>query len=326
MSKILVTGAAGFIGSHLTEYLILKGFHVVAYDKYNSNGSFGWLNNSKYKKDIEFVLGDIRDYDHINKTIQNCNKIIHLAALISIPYSYISPSAFINTNVIGTYNILESAKNSKKFESLIVTSTSEIYGSAKYTPIDEKHPIQGQSPYSASKIGADQLALSYFLSYGLNLNVIRPFNTYGPRQSFRAIIPTIIKQALGDSKFFQLGNLKPKRDFTYIEDTCSAYLKLLKNKKTFGEVYNIGNNTNVSNNELLNLISKKLNISKKIKIDSKRIRPNLSEVKELLCDNSKFIKKFNWKPRYDLNEGLNKYISWFKNNKDEYFYNNKYDI
>lgn len=326
MNKVLVTGAAGFIGSHLSELLTKEGFQVIAYDKYNSLGTFGWLDKSKYKKDIEFALGDIRDFDHINKFIKQCNHIIHLAALISIPYSYLSPSAFIDTNIRGTYNILEASLKSKKFENLISTSTSEIYGSAKYTPIDENHPILGQSPYSASKIGADHLALSYYLSYGLNVNLIRPFNTYGPRQSFRAIIPTITKQALSKNKYFQLGNLSPKRDFTYVADTCDAFLKLLKKQKKYGEIYNIGSNSNISNKYLLDMICKKLNITKKIKKDNKRVRPTKSEVVELLCDNSKFTKKFNWKPKISLSDGLDQYIDWFRENKGHYNYLQSYDI
>ena len=326
MNKVLVTGAAGFIGSHLSELLTKEGFQVIAYDKYNSLGTFGWLDKSKYKKDIEFALGDIRDFDHINKFIKQCNHIIHLAALISIPYSYLSPSAFIDTNIRGTYNILEASLKSKKFENLISTSTSEIYGSAKYTPIDENHPILGQSPYSASKIGADHLALSYYLSYGLNVNLIRPFNTYGPRQSFRAIIPTITKQALSNNKYFELGNLEPKRDFTYVADTCDAFLKLLKKQKKYGEIYNIGSNSNISNKYLLDMICKKINITKKIKKDNKRVRPSKSEVVELLCDNSKFTKKFNWKPKVGLSEGLDQYIDWFRENKSHYNYLQSYDI
>ena len=326
MNKVLVTGAAGFIGSHLSELLTKEGFQVIAYDKYNSLGTFGWLDKSKYKKERQFALGDIRDFDHINKFIKQCNHIIHLAALISIPYSYLSPSAFIDTNIRGTYNILEASLKSKKFENLISTSTSEIYGSAKYTPIDENHPILGQSPYSASKIGADHLALSYYLSYGLNVNLIRPFNTYGPRQSFRAIIPTITKQALSKNKYFQLGNLSPKRDFTYVADTCDAFLKLLKKQKKYGEIYNIGSNSNISNKYLLDMICKKLNITKKIKKDNKRVRPTKSEVVELLCDNSKFTKKFNWKPKISLSDGLDQYIDWFRENKGHYNYLQSYDI
>ena len=326
MNKVLVTGAAGFIGSHLSELLTKEGFQVIAYDKYNSLGTFGWLDKSKYKKDIEFALGDIRDFDHINKFIKQCNHIIHLAALISIPYSYLSPSAFIDTNIRGTYNILEASLKSRKFENLISTSTSEIYGSARYIPIDENHPTLGQSPYSASKIGADHLALSYYLSYGLNVNLIRPFNTYGPRQSFRAIIPTITKQALSKNKYFQLGNLSPKRDFTYVADTCDAFLKLLKKQKKYGEIYNIGSNSNISNKYLLDMICKKLNIKKKIKKDNKRVRPTKSEVVELLCDNSKFTKKFNWKPKISLSDGLDQYIDWFRENKGHYNYLQSYDI
>ena len=274
MNKVLVTGAAGFIGSHLSELLTKEGFQVIAYDKYNSLGTFGWLDKSKYKKDIEFALGDIRDFDHINKFIKQCNHIIHLAALISIPYSYLSPSAFIDTNIRGTYNILEASLKSRSLKILFLLQQVKFMALQNILQLIENHPILGQSPYSASKIGADHLALSYYLSYGLNVNLIRPFNTYGPRQSFRAIIPTITKQALSKNKYFQLGNLSPKRDFTYVADTCDAFLKLLKKQKKYGEIYNIGSNSNISNKYLLDMICKKLNITKKIKKNNKRVRPS----------------------------------------------------
>tara|TARA_B100000945_G_scaffold172512_1_gene138148 strand:+ start:36 stop:716 length:681 start_codon:yes stop_codon:yes gene_type:complete len=221
-NKILITGATGFIGSHLAELFVQKGFNVVAFDRYNPNNHWGWLEKSKYNKDMEIILGDIRDYDSVSKAMKNCNKVIHLAALIGIPYSYVSPLAYIRTNVEGTFNVLESSKNSK-LDQILITSTSETYGSAKYIPINENHPLQGQSPYAASKIGADQIALSYYNSFNLPVKVIRPFNTYGPRQSLRAIIPTIISQILVNKKEIKLGNTLPRRDFLYVKDTCNGF-------------------------------------------------------------------------------------------------------
>ena len=227
--KILITGAAGFIGSHLTEYFIKRGYKVVAFDRYNPNNSFGWLDKSPYKKKVECILGDIRDYDSVFKAMKNCDSVIHLAALIGIPYSYISPLAYIKTNVEGTYNILEASKNLNT-DQIIVTSTSETYGSAQKVPIKENHRLIGQSPYSASKISADQIAISYWRSFKLPVKIIRPFNTFGPRQSNRAVIPTIINQAL-KNKNISLGNVKTTRDYTYVTDICEAYLEIIKSKK-----------------------------------------------------------------------------------------------
>ena len=226
MKRILVTGSAGFIGSHLTEYLIKRGYNVVAFDRYNSNNHYGWLENSKYKKKIKFILGDIRDYDSVNKAMNDCDSVMHLAALIGIPYSYVSPTAYIKTNVEGTLNVLESAKN-LGIKQIIVTSTSEVYGTAVSKKLSENDELKAQSPYAASKIAADQLALSYYRSFGLPVKIIRPFNTFGPRQSARAVIPTIITQALLKNKI-KIGNLNATRDFLYVEDLCSAYEEVLK--------------------------------------------------------------------------------------------------
>jgi len=314
MPKILITGSAGFIGSHLTELLVKEGFHVKAFVRYNSKNSWGWLDESKYIGNIEIITGDIRDYDSVYKAMIGCDTVFHLAALIGIPYSYISPLAYIKTNIEGTYNILESAKN-LNFINVIITSTSETYGTAQYVPIDEKHPLAAQSPYSASKIAADQLALSYYKSFGLPIKIIRPFNNYGPRQSARAIIPTIISQILSDKEKLNLGNLSPSRDFTFVKDTCNGFLEILKSDKLFGEITNIGMNEEISVEKLIDLIAKILRKDIEIEKDIKRIRPEKSEVEKLICDNAKIKKFTNWKPTYDLQTGLKETIEWFKDNK-----------
>ena len=322
--KILITGAAGFIGSHLAEYFIKKGYKVVAFDRYNSNNSFGWLDKSPYKKKIECVLGDIRDYDSVFKTMKNCDSVIHLAALIGIPYSYISPLAYIRTNVDGTYNILEASRN-LKIKNIVITSTSETYGSAQYMPIDEYHPIVSQSPYAASKAAADQLALSFYRSYNLPVKIIRPFNTYGPRQSSRAIIPSIINQCLyNKNRNIFLGNIKPTRDLTYVEDLCEAFLKVFKNKKLFGEVVNVGNNSNISIKDLVNKISKLINVKVKIKSEKLRVRPKYSEVSDLKSSIKKITMFTKWKPKTKIDRGLKKTIDWIKLNKN--YYKNNYSL
>jgi len=312
-NKILITGATGFIGSHLAEFCVEKGFSVVAFDRYNPNNHWGWLENSKYKNDMEIILGDVREYDSVFKAMNGCNIVFHLAALIGIPYSYVSPLAYIRTNIEGTYNVLESAKN-YNLDQILITSTSETYGSAKYIPIDEKHPLLGQSPYAASKVGADQLALSYYLSFNLPIKIVRPFNTYGPRQSLRAIIPTIISQALDKDKNIKLGNLSPTRDFLYVKDACTGFLKILESKKLFGETVNIGVNSEISMANLAYKIIKIMNFDKEIKIkeDSKRIRPKKSEVERLCCNNKKILENTSWKPTYDLDKGIKETIAWFK--------------
>lgn len=309
--KIFVTGATGFMGSHLAELCVEKGFSVVAFDRYNSNNHWGWLEESKYNRDMEIILGDVREYDSVSKAMKGCNKVLHLAALIGIPYSYVSPLAYIRTNIEGTYNVIESAKN-YNLDQILITSTSETYGSAKYVPIDEKHPLNGQSPYAASKIGADQLALSYYLSFNLPIKIVRPFNTYGPRQSLRAIIPTIISQALDKKREIKLGNISPTRDFLYIKDTCNGFLEILKSKELFGEVVNIGVNSEISVRDLVKKITKIINLEISIKEDSKRFRPSKSEVNRLCCDNKKILNTTNWKPAYDLDKGLEETVDWFK--------------
>ena len=271
--KIFITGATGFIGSHLAELCVEKGYEVVAFDRYNPNNNWGWLENSKYKNNMKVVLGDIRDYDSVFKSMKGCNVTFHLAALIGIPYSYISPLAYIRTNIEGTYNVIESAKNNN-LSQIVITSTSETYGSAKKIPIDEMHPLSGQSPYAASKIAADQIALSYYSSFNLPIKIVRPFNTYGPRQSLRAIIPTIISQILKKKDYIKLGNLSPTRDFLFVKDTCNGFLEILKSDKFFGETVNIGLNSEVSIKDLAEKILKIMNSNISIKKESARIRPS----------------------------------------------------
>ena len=315
MKKILITGATGFVGSHLAELCVKKGFEVIAFDRYNPNYNLGWLEKSKYKDDINFVFGDIRDYDSVLKTMKGCKIVFHLAALIGIPYSYLSPQAYLKTNVEGTYNILESSKH-LDIEQTIITSTSEVYGTAQYIPIDEKHPISAQSPYSASKISADQLAISYYNSFQLPIKIIRPFNVYGPRQSSRAVIPSIIIQALNNKKEIKLGNVEPSRDFTYVTDTCNAFLDILKIKNFFGNTLNVGSNNEYTINDIAKKILEKLNSKANIKKEPQRTRSPNSEVVRLVCDNSKILKNTQWKPKVKIEKGLDMTINWFRKFKD----------
>jgi len=321
MDKILITGATGFVGSHLTELCVEKGYSVVAFDRYNRNYNLGWLENSKYKKDINFVFGDIRDHDSVLKAMKGCQVVLHLAALIGIPYSYVSPLAYLKTNIEGTYNVLESAKQ-LDVKQTIITSTSETYGSAEYAPMDERHPIRAQSPYSASKISADLMAKSYWYSFRMPIKIIRPFNIYGPRQSSRAVIPSIIIQAFNSQKEIKLGNLGPSRDFTYVTDTCHAFIEILKIENFFGETLNVGSNTEYTIENIAHQILKKLGSSAKIVKDKKRERAEKSEVTRLLCDNKKILKHTNWEPKITLNKGLDLTIDWFKDNKELF----KHDI
>ena len=323
---VLVTGATGFIGSHLTEFLVKKGYSVIAFDRYNSNNNWGWLENSKYKDDIHVILGDIRDYDSVSKAMQDCDAVFHLAALIGIPYSYISPLAYIRTNIEGTYNVLEAAKN-LRLEQVLITSTSETYGTAQYVPIDEKHPLIGQSPYSASKIAADQIAVSYFKSFDMPIKIVRPFNTYGPRQSARAIIPTVISQLLSNKKSIQLGSLSPTRDLTFVSDTCRAFEEILKSESLFGEVTNVGMKAEISIEDLAKLIASIMNVELKIDSTDERTRPKNSEVERLFCDNEKLLKHTQWKPNYTLVQGINEVLEWMKKPENLiYFKSDKYNV
>jgi len=324
--QILVTGATGFIGSHLVEYIIQKGFNVIAFDRYNPNNHWGWLEQSKYKNDLNVILGDIRDYDSVCKAMDGCSSVFHLAALIGIPYSYNSPLAYIRTNVEGTYNVLEAAKN-LDLEQVLVTSTSETYGTAQYTPIDEKHPLVGQSPYAASKIAADQLAISYYRSFDLPVKIIRPFNTYGPRQSARAIIPTIISQILNGNNSIKLGNLTPTRDLTFVKDTCGGFFEIYKSDALFGDVINIGMNLEISIGDLADLIANFMDMGITIESSEIRVRPENSEVERLVCDNSKLLKHTSWKPRYTTKQGIKKVIEWMKNRENMLMYKaNQYNV
>lgn len=316
--KILVTGADGFIGSHLVEHLVLSGYSVRAFVFYNSFNSWGWLDQSEdsIKKKIEIFSGDIRDPYGVKKAMDGCDAVIHLAALIAIPYSYHSPETYVDTNVKGTLNILQAARelNLKK---VIHTSTSEVYGTAKYVPIDENHPVLGQSPYSATKIAADQLAYSFYSSFDLPITIARPFNTYGPRQSARAVIPTIVSQIASGKEKIQLGSLSPTRDFNYVEDTVKGFISILKSENTNGEIINIGSGYEISIEDTVFLIASLMNVKVSVDEDTSRIRPKLSEVERLLADNTKAKKMLNWTPQYHdkegLKKGLLKTIEWFNN-------------
>lgn len=318
--KILVTGADGFIGSHLVEQLAKKN-KVTALSLYNSFNNHGWLENLDNKKNINIISGNIEDENICNEITKNVDIVFHLASLIAIPYSYLAPKSYANTNIIGTLNVCQSVLKNK-VKKMIHISTSEVYGTAKYSPIDENHPLQPQSPYSASKISADSIAKSFFNSYNLPLIIARPFNTYGPRQSARAIIPTIISQFLSDKNVIKIGNLKPKRDFTYVKDTCKGLIILGNaNKKYNGEEFNIGSGKTISVSELYKLIKDNFfkNSNKKLLIENKRLRPAKSEVFLLKCDNKK-IKKLGFKQDYNFIKGLKETINWFKqdNNLNKY--------
>jgi dTDP-glucose 4,6-dehydratase len=315
--KILVTGAGGFIASHLAEKLVQEGHSVRAFVRYNSRNSWGWLEESPLRNDMEIVSGDIRDFDLVKKAVSGCDTVFHLAALIGIPYSYVSPLAYVKTNVEGTYNVLQAARESGSTK-VIHTSTSEIYGTAQYVPIDETHPVNPQSPYSASKASADFLALSFYRSFELPVAVVRPFNTYGPRQSARAIIPTIIGQILEGKKRILLGNLTPTRDLTYVEDTVSGFLVAARTDKIIGETVNLGTGTDISIGDLAKQIALMMNKDIEIGEDPQRLRPAKSEVERLLSNPDKMKRLTGWEAKTSLAEGLEKTIQWLSERKDLY--------
>lgn len=322
-NKVLVTGADGFIGSHLVELLVAKGYKVKALAQYNSFNHWGWLEDISCKEQVEIICGDIRDPHFCRHITQNVDIIFHLAALIAIPYSYIAPESYVSTNVTGTLNICQAALDNN-VSRIIHTSTSEVYGTAQYVPIDEKHPLQAQSPYSASKIGADSMAMSYFNAFDLPLTIARPFNTYGPRQSARAVIPTIISQIANGEKQIKLGDVSPTRDFNYVEDTCRGFLALAEHESCVGETINIGSNYEISVGDTLLLIKEIMGSDVEFILDEQRIRPEKSEVNRLWCDNAKMNKLTNFTPQHDLKAGLIKTIEWFVN--PEHLKKYKHDI
>jgi len=316
--KVLVTGAGGFIGSHLTERLVELGARVRTLVHYNARNDWGLLEKipSNIQNEIEVLPGDIQDPFGMRRAIADCEVVFHLAALIAIPYSYRSPATYVDTNVKGTLNVMEACR-SEAVSKIVHTSTSETYGTAQYTPIDEKHPLQGQSPYSASKIGADKIAESYWLAYGLPVATIRPFNTYGPRQSARAVIPTIISQALTKDEI-ELGSLTPVRDLNFVKDTVNGFIKIAESEKSVGEVINVGFGQGITIGELAQKIAGLLNKPIQIKTTQERIRPAKSEVMKLICDNRKAQELVQWQPNYTLDQGLTETIEFMKSNMDLY--------
>jgi len=315
MAKVLVTGAAGFIGSHLTEELVKEGKEVRAFVRYNSRDDRGLLEDlpKDVLDQIEAIPGDLKDPDGVKKAVRGCSKVFHLGALIAIPYSYVHPFDFVQTNVIGAANLFNACLEVSALERIVHTSTSEVYGTAQYIPIDEKHPLQAQSPYAASKIAADKLAESYYLSFGLPIATIRPFNTFGPRQSLRAIIPTIISQAIGDKKI-RLGNTKPRRDFLFVKDTVRGFAQLGQCEEAVGKVVNIGTGTDISIEELVKKILGLMGRQGEVEVDDQRIRQEKSEVMQLLSDTRLAQKLFQWAPRYTLEDGLRETIEWYQKN------------
>ena len=313
---VLVTGAGGFIGSHLTERLVALGARTRALVRYNSADSWGWLDSSPVKDDIEVILGDIRDRDSLRQAIQGVDTVFHLAALIAIPYSYHTPLSYIRTNVEGTLNVLQAAMDAG-VRLVVHTSTSEVYGTARYVPIDEDHPLQGQSPYSASKIGADKLAEAFHRSFGLPVAVIRPFNTYGPRQSARAVIPTIITQVLTQPEV-HLGNLEPTRDFSYVADTVEGFVRIAECPESVGQVINTGSGQEISIGDLANTILNLIGREIPIICDNQRVRPENGEVERLCADNTKAREILGWQPRYTLKDGLVQTIDWMEENLERY--------
>ena len=317
--KVLVTGSDGFIGSHLTEELVQKGYMVRACVNYNSFNNWGWLDtlSEDIMKNVEVFQGDIRDPNGVEQAMKGVDTVFHLAALIAIPFSYHSPDTYVDTNIKGTLNVLQAARKLGT-KRVLVTSTSEVYGTAQYVPIDEKHPFQGQSPYSATKIGADRLAESFYRSFGLPVTIVRPFNTYGPRQSARAVIPTIITQLLTGKTEIKLGLLTPTRDFNYVKDTVNGFISIYESDKTIGEEINIATQKEISIGQLAEELMRQINPKAKIVCDEERLRPEKSEVNRLLGCNEKIMRLTDWKPLYSLEEGLRYTIEFLKENLDKY--------
>lgn len=317
--KVLVTGADGFIGSHLTESLLEKGYDVKAFTYYNSFNTWGWLDTLPKDKlsQIEIFSGDIRDPNGMREAMKGMDMVFHLAALIAIPFSYHSPDSYVDTNVKGTLNVLQAARD-LDLEKVLVTSTSEVYGTAQYVPIDEKHPFQGQSPYSATKIGADRLAESFYRSFQLPVSIVRPFNTFGPRQSARAVIPTIITQLLAGKEEIQLGALTPTRDFNYVKDTAAGFIAIAESDKTIGEEINIATQQEISIGELAEEIIRQINPNAKIICDEQRLRPEKSEVNRLLGSNEKIKRLTDWQQQYTFEQGIAETIEWLKDNLHHY--------
>jgi len=309
LKTVLVTGADGFIGSHLTEMLVERGYIVKALSQYNSFNNWGWLEDVNCKGQFEIFSGDVRDPHYCKYITKNIDIIFHLAALIAIPYSYVAPDSYVDTNIKGTLNICQAAMENGNTR-IIHTSTSEVYGTAQYVPIDEKHPLQPQSPYSATKIAADAMAMSFYNTFELPVTIARPFNTYGPRQSARAVIPTIITQIANGMKEIKLGDLAPTRDFNYVEDTCRGFIAIAENDQTIGETINIGSNFEISVGDTLNLIKKLMGSDVEFITDVQRIRPKQSEVFRLWCDNTKIEELTGFKPQVKIKEGLQKTVEW----------------
>lgn len=317
--RVLVTGADGFIGSHLTELLVSKGFEVRAFAFYNSFNTWGWLDTlpKDVMDHVEVFTGDIRDPNGVREAMKGCEAVFHLAALIAIPFSYHSPDAYVDTNIKGTLNVLQAARDLGTSR-VLVTSTSEVYGTAQYVPIDEKHPYQGQSPYSATKIGADRLAESFYRSFDLPVTIVRPFNTYGPRQSARAVIPTIITQLLAGKTEIKLGSLTPTRDFNYVKDTANGFYELFKSDKTIGQEVNIATQQEISIGQLAEELIRQINPAAKIVCDEQRLRPEKSEVNRLLGCNEKIMRLTDWRPQYTFEQGLAETIEFFRHHLDQY--------
>ncbi len=319
MKKVLVTGADGFIGSHLTESLLERGYEVKAFAFYNSFNTWGWLDSfpKDKRKEIEVFTGDIRDPNGVREAMKGVDAVFHLAALIAIPFSYHSPDSYVDTNIKGTLNVLQAARNLGTGR-VLVTSTSEVYGTAQYVPIDEKHPYQGQSPYSATKIGADRLAESFYRSFQMPISIVRPFNTFGPRQSARAVIPTIISQLLAGKEEIQLGSLTPTRDFNYVKDTAAGFIAIAESGKTIGEEINIATQQEISIGDLAKEIISQINPKAKVVCDEQRLRPEKSEVNRLLGSNQKIKELTDWKQQYTFAQGIAETIAWMRENLNAY--------